>query len=127
MSDCYKLENHKILQEIEVLGKNLQALQRRVISPPCLTISGFNMLPLSHITQSIDLSYKEMIYKLFIILKIPLFWIHSVENPKGNHYPLPSSLNVYLITDTIKKHVYKSLLQYIKKYNRNSVSIKLIM
>jgi hypothetical protein len=129
MTDWYKLaESQQLLHEIDVLDQNIHALQHRILTPPCITIQGFDKLQICSLIRpaSDEPAYKEVIRKLFMMLKIPYFWIHTVENPRGHLYHLPSTLNIFLITDDIKMHVYKALLHYFKRTDQKSVSVKLL-
>jgi hypothetical protein len=129
MTDWYKLaENQKLLDDIDILEQDLQALQRRALSPPCITIRGFDKLQICSMIRpsAADLPFKDVIHKLFMMMKIPYFWIYSIEPSRGHAYHLPSTVNIYLIKDSIRMAVYIALLQYLKKTDQKTVSVKLL-
>jgi hypothetical protein len=131
MSNCYSLSNQKLLHEIDVLDQNIDFLKCRTLTSPCITINGFNKLQICSLMKhtSDEPPINKMIHKLFRLLNIPSFWIHSIENPhnhiKPNH--LPSTVNIYLITDNIKTYVYNTLLKYLRHTDQKSVTVKLII
>jgi len=102
MSNSYNLSNQKLLHDIKILIR-----------------------PLHHTRDEPYIN--DVIKKLFIQLKIPHFWIHSIEIPQNSQksHHLPSTVNIYLITDNIKARVYNILIQYLKHTDQKSISIKL--
>jgi hypothetical protein len=130
MSNCYNLSNQKLLHEINVLDQKIHFLKNRALNSPCISITGCDKLqiyPLLKHTSS-ELPINDVIQKLFRLLNIPNFWIHSIENLHQHNKPnLPSTVNIYLITDNIKIYVYNTLLKYLRYTNQKSVSVKLII
>jgi len=131
MSNCYNLSNQKLLHEINVLDQNIHFLKCRTLASPCISISGFDKLRICSLMKqtSKELNINEVIQKLFRQLNIPSFWIHSIENPHNHirHNHLPSTVNIYLVTDNIKTYVYNTLLKYLRHTDQKSVTIKLII
>jgi hypothetical protein len=129
MSNSYNLSNQKLLHDIKILEENLHCLKSRTLTPPCISIIGIDKLQIRPLHHTHDEPYiNDVIKKLFIQLKIPHFWIHSIEIPQNtqkSHHHLPSTVNIYLITDNIKARVYNILIQYLKHTDQKSVSIKL--
>jgi hypothetical protein len=127
MSNCYNLSNQKLLHKINVLDQNIHFLKCRTLTSPCITITKFDQLQiLSKMKHtSIKPSVNDMIQKLFLQLNIPHFWIHSIEIPHKTtkSYHLPSTVNIYLVTDNIKMFVYNSLLNYLKQTHQKSVTV----
>lgn len=123
-ANFYKLANQKLLHEIEILDQNIHYLQIRTLTPPCITINGFDKLqigqPLKHFSP------QEIIQKLFILLNIPFCWIHSIENQNKARNYLPSIININLITDNIKVYVYNVLIKYLRNTNQKLISVKLL-
>jgi hypothetical protein len=130
MSNCYNLSNQKLLHEINVLDHNIDILKCRALTSPCISITGFDKLQIHPLIKhnSTESPIHDVIHKLFMLLNIPNFWIHSIENPQNpiklNH--LPSSVNICLITDNIKMYVYNTLLKYLRQTDQKSVSVKLL-
>ena len=126
----YKLANQKILHELDIIDKNIDALQHRALMPPCITLNGIDNLTPSQKTPCSSIEhYKNVVYHLFTMLNLPTFWIHSVDYPHNVsklNRKLNSSVNIYLITDSIKMYVYKTLLKHFKTNNQKFVSIKLL-
>jgi hypothetical protein len=130
MSNCYNLSNQKLLHEINVLEHNIDILKCRALTSPCISIKGFDKLQIHPIKyNSTESPVHDVIHKLFMLLNIPNFWIHSIENPHNHIKPnnLPSTVNIYLITDNIKMHVYNTLLKYLRYTDQKSVTVKLII
>jgi hypothetical protein len=132
MTNCYNLSNQKLLQQINVLDQNVHFLKCRILNPPCITITGFDKLricPLIRHTSVENPPINAIIKKLFLLLDIPNIWIHSIENPQNNIEPnhLPSTVNIYLITDNIKMYVYETLLKYLRYTDQENVSVKLLI
>lgn len=122
-SECYRLANQKLLHELEIIDKNLDVLKNRALAPPCITMKGFDKLKTCtaiNIKQASTAPYKDVIYKLFMMLKIPQYWIHSITH----HFP--STVNIYLVTDSIKVKVYQTILEHLIHSDQQSVSIKLL-
>jgi hypothetical protein len=131
MSSSYNLSKQKQLNNLEVLDQNRHVLQNRVLNPPCISIEGFNNLNFSALSQfsSVDDTINNIIQKLFLQLNIPYAWIHSIKSPDKIVYSnkLPSTVNIYLVTDDIKIYVQNSLYHYFKKTYKKSVTVKLMM
>ena len=128
-SNCYNLSNQKLLHEINILDQNIHFLKYRTLSSPCITITGFNKLKIGPLMKwsSVDPPISDVIQKLFMLLNITHFWIHTIEDPYSNvkPYRLLSTVNIYLIADNIKKYVYNKLSKYLRHTNQKSVSVKL--
>jgi hypothetical protein len=130
MSNCYNLSNQKLLYEINVLDQNIHFLKCRALISPCISITGCDKLQIYPLVKhsSGEPPINDVIPKLFRLLNIPNFWIHSIENPhQHNKLNLPSTINIYLITDNIKMYVYNTLLKYLRYTDQKSVSVKLII
>jgi hypothetical protein len=129
MSNSYNLSNQKLLHEIKILEQNIYFLKCRTLTSPCISINGIDKLQICPLMKqtSAETSKDDIIQKLFKQLNIPNFWIHSIEIPQSNpkSYHLPSTVNIYLITDNIKMRVYNILIKYLKHTDQKSVSIKL--
>ena len=130
ISPHYTLANQKLLHELDIIDKNIDALQHRILMPPCITLNGIDSLTSNQKMHcSSTEHYKNIIYHLFTMLNLPTFWIHSIDYPhnvnKLNCKPNPS-VNIYLITDSIKMYVYKTLKKHFKTNNQKFVSIKLL-
>jgi len=119
MSNSYNLSNQKLLHDIKILEENLHCLKSRTLTPPCISIIGIDKLQIRPLHHTHDEPYINDV--------IPHFWIHSIEIPQNSQksHHLPSTVNIYLITDNIKARVYNSLIQYLKHTDQKSVSIKL--
>ena len=130
-SNCYSLSNQKLLHEIDILDQNIHCLTNRTLTSPCITITGFDKLQICPLMKrpSVEPVINDVIQKLFMLLKIPHFWIHSIESPHstGKPYRLPSTVIIYLITDNIKMYVYNALLKYLRYTDQKSVSVKLLI
>jgi len=129
MSNCYNLTNPKLLHEINVLEHNIDILKCRALTSPCISIKGFDKLQIHPIKyNSTESPVHDVIHKLFMLLNIPNFWIHSIENTQNPVNPnhLPSSIKICLITDNIKMYVYNTLLKYLRQTDQKSVSVKLL-
>ncbi len=128
MSNSYNLSNQKLLHDIKVLEENLHYLKCRTLTSPCISIIGIDKLQIRPLHHTCDEPYiNDVIQKLFIQLNIPHFWIHSIEIPQSSQksHHLPSTVNIYLITDNIKMRVYNILIKYLKHTDQKSVYIKL--
>ena len=130
-SNFYNLSNQKVLHEIDILDQNILFLKHRTLASPCITITGFDKLQICPLTKrpSVEPPINDVIQKLFMLLNIPQFWIHSIENMCNTvkPYRLPSKVNIYLITDNVKMHVYNTLLKYLRHTDQKSVSVKLLI
>lgn len=118
MSNSYNLSNQKLLHDIKILEENLHCLKSRTLTPPCISIIGIDKLQIRPLHHTHDEPYiNDVIKKLFIQLKIPHFWIHSIEIPQNNpkSYCLSSTINIYLITD-IKMRVYNIFNKIFETY-----------
>jgi len=122
-SDCYRLANQKLLHELENIDNNINALQHRTLTLPGIIINGVDKLSSCVIMKtkhSSPMPYIHVIYKLFLMLNIPHSWIHSIT------HPLPSTVNIFLVTESIKIKVYQAILEYILNTDQKSVSVKLL-
>lgn len=123
-SDCYRLANQKLLHELKVIDRNINALKCRVLTPPCISIDGIDKLStwslLYRTKQNSPPMYKDVIYKLFMMLNIPHYWIHSIT------HPCRYTVNIYLVTDSLKVKVYQTIQEHLVKTDQKSVSVKLI-
>jgi len=85
MSNSYNLSNQKLLHDIKILEENLHCLKSRTLTPPCISIIGIDKLQIRPLHHTHDEPYiNDVIKKLFIQLKIPHFWIHSIEIPQNS-------------------------------------------
>ena len=122
-SDCYRLANQKLLHELENIDNNINALQHRTLNLPGIIINGVDKLSSCVIMKtkhSSPMPYIHVIYKLFLMLNIPHSWIHSITH----HFP--STVNIYLVTDSIKVKVYQTILEHLIHSDQQAVSIKLL-
>jgi hypothetical protein len=129
MSNSYNLSNQKLLHEIKVLDQNIHFLKCRTINAPRISINGFDKLQICPLIKhtSAKTSVNDVVQKLFIQLNIPYFWIHSIEEipHSDSRSYLPSTVNIYLVSDNIKMRVYNILVKYLRHTDQKSVSVKL--
>lgn len=128
-SSSYKLTNQKLLQKMDILNRDINFLQTKALGKPCIVIKEFNKLQLcktiKHSTVESS-SHMEIIHKLFNLLNLPTFWIHSISNEICKPNCLPTTMNIYLITDNIKRFVYNAIVQYLKQTDQKLISVKLM-
>ena len=122
-SSSYKLTNQKLLQKMEILNRrDINFLQARALGKPCIQLCK----TIKHSTFESS-SHMEIIHKLFNLLNLPTFWIHSISNEICKPNCLPTTMNIYLITDNIKRFVYNAIVQYLKQTDQKLISVKLLI
>ena len=125
----------KMQNSLDDLENDAQMLQHQHIQSPCISITGFRYLDLFQTAKKCNNSYNtdSMIITLFHLLKLPTDWILSTGHPPQKYVSnltnqklyLPFEAYIYLSCNSIKLHVYRKLVNYVKKSNQKNVHIRL--
>jgi hypothetical protein len=118
----YALTNQKILNKLDRMDYDIQNLSLRAGSP-CVSITGLKYLQFGKFKKFGKSSYKDLIYALFKILKLPYAWILAIE-PYHPKTFLPAETHIFLISDQIKRFVFNSIVKYIRSNTIKKVYVK---
>jgi hypothetical protein len=112
------------LAQLEMDMKNLTSLHNH---PPCICISGLRSLTLVQMVKHGD--FRNVIYALFRLLRIPEEWILEIRNAPHSSLDsskIPFEAYIFLIDNHIKLRVYKLILNHLKHTKQNKIHIRIV-